>query len=276
MHWSEPIDWAQPWLDDWRAVGQPWAQAAQTGARHGVSLAHVLNVQQQAVRSASSWPGATGGPTFVPQAQLPEGWAYEQFIFETRQVPTREGLHDFFNALCWVQFPATKRQMNHLQAQALAAAQAASSPRGPRGPRGPLRDALTVLDENAALLQAPEALWHALRARRWHDVFVTHRALWAQARLVLFGHALLEKLVQPYKSVTAHVLDVPVPLDVPALAVSPHAWDTWLHRQLQPERLVTKPFVPLPVLGVPGWCEANAHPDFYADPAVFRPARGQP
>ena len=32
-------------------------------------------------------------------------------------------------------------------------------------------------------------------ARDWQRLFVGERALWAQARLVLFGHALLEKLV---------------------------------------------------------------------------------
>jgi hypothetical protein len=37
-------------------------------------------------------------------------------------------------------------------------------------------------------------------------LFVTQRELWAEARLLLFGHALLEKLVTPRKPITAHVL----------------------------------------------------------------------
>nr|WP_265343094.1 MULTISPECIES: DUF3025 domain-containing protein [Burkholderia] len=32
-------------------------------------------------------------------------------------------------------------------------------------------------------------------------------------------------------------------------------------------------FAPLPVLGVPGWCDANAEAAFYDDPAVFRSVR---
>jgi len=60
--------------------------------------------------------------------------------------------------------------------------------------RGPVRDALTLFDENAVLLQAPDALWDALQARDWPRLFVDARAQWAQARVVLFGHALLEKL----------------------------------------------------------------------------------
>ena len=34
--------------------------------------------------------------------------------------------------------------------------------------RGPLRDALTLFDENAVLLHAPDALWQALQRRDWH------------------------------------------------------------------------------------------------------------
>ena len=57
-----------------------------------------------------------------------------------------------------------------------------------------MRDAITVFDENGALLDAPPALWEALLARDWPRLFVDLRPLWAQARLVIFGHALLEKL----------------------------------------------------------------------------------
>ncbi|MEY4344478.1 MAG: hypothetical protein RL032_310, partial [Pseudomonadota bacterium] len=30
---------------------------------------------------------------------------YEQYIFDTGRVPTRDGLHDFFNGLCWLPSP---------------------------------------------------------------------------------------------------------------------------------------------------------------------------
>jgi hypothetical protein len=200
---------------------------------------------------------------FVPQSELPTGTAYEQFIFDTGRVPTRENLHDFFNGLCWLRFPATKQRLNRLQAAELAAA-------GVREVRGPVRDALTLFDENAALLQAPEPLWDALTARDWQRLFVTLRPLWAQARLVLFGHALLEKLVVPYKSITAHVLHVPVP---GSLGGDLAAWDGWLADQLSAPVLAAKPFTPLPVLGVPGWWSANDDPAYYADAGVFRPRR---
>ncbi|NIC42590.1 DUF3025 domain-containing protein, partial [Aquabacterium sp. A08] len=193
---------------------------------------------------------------------------YESHIHATGAVPTRENLHDFFNALCWMRFPQTKRELNRLQAGAIAQAG------GVQATRGPLRDALTLFDENALLLQAPEPLWDALRARDWARLFLTLRPLWAQATAVTFGHALTEKLVAPYKSITAHVLCLPVPPNLPPdPGTGAHPWDSWLAAQLTPAWLATKPYTPLPVLGLPGWWPANQDPAFYADPDVFRPPR---
>jgi hypothetical protein len=150
--------------------------------------------------------------------------------------------------------------MNALQAQAIAAD-------GIGAVRGPLRDALTVFDENGAVLQAPEPLWNALRARQWQRLFVELRPLWKDARLVLFGHALMEKLVSPRKPIVAHVYQAQAAMkDIASL-------DAWLAQALQPETWAAKPFSPLPVLGVPGWWAANEEAAFYDDPQVFRPPR---
>lgn len=239
------LDWTAPWF----------APVADEGRAVAASLA-----------GGEPWPQALGGTApvrFVPQAELPPGMAYEQFIFDTGRVPTRQNLHDFFNSLCWRRFPLSKQRLNQLQAAQIAAD-------GVRDVRGPVRDALTLFDENAALLQAPAPLWDALTARDWRRLFVTQRPLWAQARLVLFGHALLEKLVTPYKSITAHVFRTPVP---EALGDDLAAWDHWLAQGLSAPVLAVKPFTPLPVLGVPGWWPANEEPAYYADAGVFRPRR---
>ena len=133
----------------------------------------------------------------------------------------------------------------------------------PGGRRGAVRDALTLFDENAALLRAPPALVRALRERDWHTLFVTQRAAWQRAELTLFGHALLDKLTQPRKAITAHVWLLEQPLgDGTAVAAT-----------LTAQRLAAKPFLPLPVLGVPGWWAANQDASFYDDPVVFRPAK---
>lgn len=200
---------------------------------------------------------------FVTQSALPPGQPYERFIFETGQVPTRDCLHDFFNGLCWLGFPQAKRRLNALQAAEIA--------RAGIGPvRGPVRDAITVFDENGALLQAPAALWEALQARQWERLFGALRPLWGQARLWVFGHALLEKLVQPRKDLTAHVWWADAPLEEGPAQVGPQA-DAWLASRLTPDALAAKPFLPLPVLGVPGWWPDNSEPGFYQDPRVFRP-----
>lgn len=254
MHFVEAIDWSRPWFESWRMLGEPVAGAALAGA----DLPGALNAAGLApVR-------------FIPQADLPDGLAYESHIYATCSVPTREGLHDFFNALCWMRFPQTKRLLNRWQAQAIEAAG------GVQSTRGPLRDALTLFDENVALLQAPEPLWQALLARDWQTLFVGLRPLWAQARLVLFGHALTEKLVTPYKSITAHVLCLPVPMGLPAADDTPlHPWDAWLAGVLSPEMLATKPYTPMPVLGTPWWWPDNETPAFYDDTTVFRPPRAK-
>jgi len=128
----ERIDWAAPWLQPWKTRGESLAAALQAA---GVPVHAALSAAPAPVR-------------FVPQSDLPEGQAYEQFIWDTRCVPTRDNLHDFFNGLVWLEFPKAKRRINELQAQAIAQD-------GVGAVRGPLRDALTVFDENGALLQAP-------------------------------------------------------------------------------------------------------------------------
>ena len=51
------------------------------------------------------------------------------------------------------------------------------------------RDAITLLDENGAVLDAPAPLWQALAARDWRRLCIDLRPLWQQARLVPVGDA---------------------------------------------------------------------------------------
>ena len=195
---------------------------------------------------------------FVPQSALPDGQAYEQFIFDTQTVPTRDNLHDFFNGLCWLTFPQTKKKLNALQAAQIALD-------GVQKTRGPVRDALTLFDENAAFFIAPQPLWDALITKDWQRLFVELRPLWQDAQLVLFGHSLLEKLVNPRKQITAHVY-----LAQPAIKNISNL-DGWLAADITADKLACKPFAPLPVLGIPGWCIDNEKLSFYEDILVFRP-----
>ena len=262
------IDWAAPWLAEYCL----WGQTAERAMRAGASVAQALNQLLPLQAALAGW-------RFVAQQELPEGQAYETFIHQQHCIPTRNNLHDFFNGLIWLHWPQLKRRLNQLQATAIAT-QAAQHP------RGPLRDAITVLDENGGLLLAPATLIEALQARDWRRLLVQQRELWAQARLLPLGHALLEKLVQPRKPITAHLLCVPPQaLQLPAqmkgqilgLASVSHLsqLDDWLASSalLQAESLAQKPFSPLPVLGVPGWWQENENFCFYDDSLVFRAPR---
>jgi len=238
------LDWTQPWFAPWRDPGAMIADRIGAGES-----------PQDALAAAAAAP-----VRFVAQKQLPAGMPYEQFIFETGQCPVRPGLHDFFNALVWMRFPRSKAALNRLQAAEIARVGIAAR-------RGPVRDAITVFDENGALLQAPPALWEALEARAWRRLFVELRPLWREARLCIFGHALLEQLANPRKGLTAHVWRCDAALDSGASA------DAWLASRCTEEVLARKPFTPLPVLGVPGWWAGNENFSFYDDSLVFRPRK---
>lgn len=231
MFWRA-LDWRAPWLAPYVEVARPVIERLERGA---------------------SVAAAFDDPRFVAQHARPESEAYEAFIGRTGCVPTRDNLHDLLNGLVWLRFPVLKQRLNELHAAQL-------SIEGVRPHRGPLRDALTLFDENGAWWQAPAPLAEALRCRDWRALFVTHRALWREARPVLIGHALLEKLAEPRKPITAHVWMA----DASPRAVQGIDAEAWS----------CKPFQPLPVLGVPGWWPANEDEAFYDDASVFRPPRG--
>jgi hypothetical protein len=243
-----------PWLGPYRRP----AREVQAGLAAGAStLTEALNAALDARPPIALDAGAL---RFVSHAALPPAEPYEAFIARTASVPTRDNLHDLFNALVWLAQPRLKTHLNRLHAAAIGRS-------GVAGQRGALRDALTVFDENGAVWRAPDSLVEALRRRDWPALFIGLRPTWQQASLTLVGHALLEKMMRPRKAITAHVWVV---ADEAAGIEPPEA--AWLE-MLTPERLAAKPFLPLPLLGVPGWWPANADPGFYDDAAVFRPLR---
>ena len=243
---------------DWDA---PWFQAV---AGHGRAIEGERDARA-ALAAAAARLGirtATGRPIRFAAPGAAGADAYEEHIHRTGEVPTRENLHDFFNALVWLAFPRAKAALNALQAAAIA-----RDGVGPR--RGALRDAATLIDENAVLLVTPrDDLVDALAAHDWRRLFVVHRATWhVEARAIVFGHALMEKLLAPYRAVTAHALHVR--LDPGAsLAAIDAAVAAALDDGLAPGQLL-----PLPVLGIPGWAD-NDDATYYDDASVFRPARG--
>jgi hypothetical protein len=189
---------------------------------------------------------------FVPPG--PKDAYYEIQVYETGRVETRpDSLHDFFNALAWLAFPRAKARINALHAAEL--------PReGAR--RGPLRDLLTIFDEGGAIVHSDDAeLVALLRDFQWKKLFWENRQRAQDAmRIVVFGHAVLEKALEPWPGVTCKAIVVPAHAGTDAATL---AWLESLRPGASPRDLA-----PLPVFGFPGWLPQDEA--FYDDARYFR------
>jgi len=199
---------------------------------------------------------------FRSAGELP-GIAYEKHIYETGEVSTRENSwHDLFNAMVWCRFPRLKSAMNEVHYRCLDEEQ--------DGRRGGQRDALTLPDESGVIVTSPnEALLEVLYERNWQAAFVDYRDAWAGTGVLVCGHAILEKFLQPYKSMTAHAIYLH--LDKPMCLAE---LDGLLADTLLEGNLVRSPkdLSPLPLMGIPDWWAPGAQDSaFYADQSVFRP-----
>lgn len=258
------IDWSQPWLAPIAGRGERWRSAALESYERYLG---VLNADAFAQRRMT---GRGRVLSFIAQDSLPAGASYEGHIAATGCVPTRHNLHDFFNASMWFRFPRVKAALNARQADEI-------DQHGIGATRGPTRDALTLFDENAVIFAcADPSLADALRAFDWTRVFIDERAAWGtRCDAWIFGHALLEKLVAPYKACTGHAWIVHVAPDFFALDEAQRCamLDDAVAARLDHDALTSRCFTPLPVLGVPGWWPGNESPVFYDDPQVFRKQR---
>ena len=260
----DTIDWSRPWLSTLNDVAMP------------IRLASDWRTAIDAAAGALAIRNHRGLPIqFAAQESLSSNLSYEAFISATGKVPTRDNLHDFFNALTWLVFPRIKVRLNALHAQAASSEKTVITDQMPHKARGKLRDAATIFDENAALVMIRRpGLADALRAHRWREAFVEQRdAFFNDCETWLFGHALLEKLVTPYKAITAHAWMIPVEDAFFRMSFDMRRdWvDAMVASQLS-ERLSTSDFSPLPVLGIPGWWSVQDDA-FYEDAAVFRPKK---
>jgi len=264
------VDWQTPWFEPLAHLGAPilerWRGCLQNAASPTTleGLHEVLNEERRL-------KGLLPDFSFVAQAQKPEDVSYEEFIFDTHQIPTRDNAHDFFNALSWFTCPETKKTLNRLQAQEIKR-------QGIGDRRGKLRDALTLFDENVVCIGCSDEMWKAICAHEWVSLFWDLKHEWPRAQLHVFGHALLEKLLQPYKAITAHVvrLDLPFTLESEFRSSAPNPSDAIIEAcALELTQLVDKapqkPYQVMPVMGIPGWWAEETSLGFYEDKAVFRP-----
>jgi hypothetical protein len=205
---------------------------------------------------------------------------YERAIAGRGVIATRTGnLHDAFNALAWIRFPRTKAALNAVHVRAAGAATGNA--------RNRARNAATLLDESGLLLCCIDAgLVALLRARAWRELFWERRdAVVRSMRPLILGHGLAEKLLSPYRALTASVLIIEA---APALAVAASgAYEVGSAAGMDavetevvdaeaaaliaasgfgPDRLT-----PLPVAALPGWDTEGKGEDLFDDLSVFRP-----
>ena len=223
-----------------------------------------------ALRTPSVVSGGGAPIRFVPPAASPQ---YEVRIFESGEVETRPGSwHDLFNALVWLAFPKTKAVLNGHHYDEIRA-------RPGERLRGTARDVLTLFDEGGIVVAAADPELSALlREFRWKELFWRRRAeVLRSMRFYVFGHAIYEKALEPYKGVTAKALIVDT---------APGLLDAPLERQLSEldaraadyfsgagALASTRALPPLPILGIPGWDPSNSREEYYDDPSQFRPSR---
>jgi Protein of unknown function (DUF3025) len=263
----------QPWLSTFNAH---LCNAVLAAVQQGEGCLATLNTHAKNcnVHNAQGLP-----LRFVPQAQLPAGMAYEQFIYDTGGVPTRTlagsngAMHDTCNALMWLHYPRTKGTLNALQAAAIRSD-------GVQATRGALRDALTLFDESALILCCPtgDAAPVQLAQRQWHTLLLERRAEWHTVlKPLLFGHAVLQKLQAPYPAITAQVWvlqgvkgirgnDIASNVSSVDAALAASIQSAFDAGTLKPQALL-----PLPVLGIPKWWAGNRDAAFYDNTLVFRP-----
>ncbi len=187
--------------------------------------------------------------------------AYERLIHAHGTIPTRVGaLHDLMNAAVWRRFPLTKRTLN---AKHIAEGDHDATPNR----RSPLRDGLTLFDESGVIIVGDAGdLPAAHAAHDWHSLFVSHRSRWERLRVIVLGHGLLESLAaRPHPKLVGKTLWLRE--EIPAAQI-----DTFLSEVVEKsDRFFKSQLRPLPIIGVPGWNEANTQAAFYSDARIFRP-----
>lgn len=238
-----------PWL--W-----PYGEHASWVDSRATSEGHVSRLLNQRAGNAEE-----GELEFIHSAETLGALEYERRVY-AGQIPTRDIAHDWYNGQVWLTYPKAKRFINtcHVTDSPGNKSMTANG-------RSRLRDALTLFDESGALLLTTDPrLCVALVNHQWEHLLVNNRDTWGErAKLLIFGHGLLDSMQRPHKSLCAKVL----PVLVPNLNMSKAELQCILLAAL---RQLVDPvnLSPLPVMGVPGWFVESNRPGFYSDKSVYR------
>lgn len=272
--WNPAFAQTSPLFEPLRAWAPAFAQCAQGWPD--------LNVYQQLLEAQSETVVTRSGRALkiVAQDSRPQRFEehYAPRVFLTGELQTRrENWHDFFQFLSWLMFPRTKAVINALHVPYAEARLMAATD---LGRRSPLENMLSLFDEGGAVIIASDvSLLHLIREFRWKELFWERRAAVARSlRCITFGHALYEKALQPYIGMTANailldadqtLLEQPLDVLLPALDARLAAVFAAGTAYTQPQHLQ-----PFPLLGMPGWDEANNCAAYYDNTRYFRTGRG--
>jgi Protein of unknown function (DUF3025) len=203
----------------------------------------------------------------APVGATSSAMQYETSIAATGEIPTRENLHDLFNALQWLSFPQLKSAINAGHAHMLEVrgdteARARSVP----------RDVLTMFDESGIIVASSDvSLLQLIRDFSWRELFVDRRVQVKQSmRFLLCGHGLLEKSLAPFVGITAKAIllhvDTTTLDDAAALDALAAQWLSDADNLTDARNLS-----PMPLLGIPDWDVRNEDAAFYDNAQYFRP-----
>lgn len=259
-HWIPGFTHGHPWFSQLSiAIPSQWFNQL---TWPGIDSYNQLWSQFHCSRQLSSGKNIS----FVQQEKLPI--KYENYIYETGKIPSRENnWHDLFNFLIWMLMPNTKIALN-----------AAHIQHAVKGDRNPVQSVMAQFDETGVIVCAHrldflELLW----THQWRELFVKHRdILQQQLKIIIFGHGLLEKFLNPFLGITGKSLLIRTNEDIFDLPEAEFISqiDIKLSRQINSENFLQLPgqLAPLPMLGVPGWAK-NQSSAFYGNVDYFRPCR---
>lgn len=207
-------------------------------------------------------PAMTGKQSFEQK--------YETKIFLTGEVQTRaSNWHDFFNALVWLVFPRAKSTLNqlHYEMQHLEAERRLVH-------RSVLRDAATLFDESGVVVvSTKQALIELMKNFQWKELFWQRREeVLSSMRFWVFGHGLYEKALHPYTGMTGKgmAFHVDTTFFQDSETSQLQAIDLMLQSFLSRDLSSSADLMPIPLLGYPGWVEANNDANYYDNKRYFR------
>lgn len=202
---------------------------------------------------------------------------YAPRIYLTGEMQTRtENWHDFFQVLTWRLFPKTKSIIN--QRQYLSSSTRVESNNRYAG-RTNCENMLSLFDEcGAVLLYTDTLLAQFAKDYEWKQLLWDHRyRITNRFSCFVFGHALFEKLFNPYIGMTANCIFIRCDSNFFSLPLSDQInfIDSELSQRLSDEVAYQNPadLSPFPILGLPGWYPQNQDEAFYDNSSYFRPKK---